>query len=108
MGHPLILPSLCPYSMLTILGVFWNTWHALLWPHIVEVGHSLESHGIWPSLKNTSLREWEYCRGREKGAHPAASFLTGREKQHGVGADTGRLVGASAPASPADLLCSLK
>lgn len=40
-GNPLILPSLCPYSMLTILGAFRNTWHALLWPHMVEVGHSV-------------------------------------------------------------------
>ena len=40
-GNPLILLSLCPHSMLTILGVSGNTRHALLWPHIVEVGHSV-------------------------------------------------------------------
>lgn len=51
-----------------------NTWHALLRPHIVQVGSQLECHGTWPSLKNTSVREWEHCRGRDKGCTDACLF----------------------------------
>lgn len=37
MGNPLILLSLCPRIMFTILGGFGSTRHAFVWPQVVEV-----------------------------------------------------------------------
>lgn len=62
MGSPLIYFLLCPHIMFTSQRVFGNTWHAFLWPQVVELWSIRWGQWHLAILDNAFLREQEWCR----------------------------------------------